>query len=189
MRTVPRAGLLIVERQYHDRGGDYARKINAGVRATDEPWVFQGADDLTFRPGWQEETLRVAAEQNARVIGTQDRCNPRVISGRHSTHSLVARSYVQEIGTGDEPGKLLHEGYWHGFVDDELVWLARRHREYAFAPNAIVEHHHPYRRDEAVPLDATYERALDPKRFARDRALFRQRARRIDPIRRRRSIR
>lgn len=180
-RKIPGVGLLIVER--HDRG-DYARKINAGVRATDDAWVFQGADDLTFHPGWLDEALATAAARGARVIGTQDKCNPRVRTGRHSTHSLVARSYIRDVGTGDETGKMLHEGYWHGFVDDELVWLATRSGEYAFSPRSIVEHHHPLRRDETNPIDATYEKALDRREFARDRALFRHRARMIDPARR-----
>jgi hypothetical protein len=34
--------------------GDYGRKINAGYRATREPFVFTGADDLLFHSGWWE---------------------------------------------------------------------------------------------------------------------------------------
>ena len=32
--------------------GDYALKINYGVQSTTSRWVFLGADDLNFRPGW-----------------------------------------------------------------------------------------------------------------------------------------
>src|SRR6188768_4569590 len=91
--------------------GDYARKVNYGVSATDEPWVFQGACDLRFHPEWLTAALRAANTRRKRVVGTQDLGNRLVLRGRHSTHSLVARSYIEEIGTGDEPGKLLHEGY------------------------------------------------------------------------------
>jgi glycosyltransferase involved in cell wall biosynthesis len=184
-RKHDRVGLLLVEPHPH---GDYARKINAGVRATSEEWVFQGADDLVFHPGWLDEALLAAEINRARVIGTQDLCNPRTRTGRHSTHSLVARSYVEEIGTVDEPGKLLHEGYAHGFVDDELVYTAKRRGEFAFAPRSIVEHLHPTRKTAA--MDATYEKATDRRNHARDRAMFGTRRRIVDPAAaRRRTIR
>ncbi len=182
-RRHDRVGILLVEPHPH---GDYARKINSGVRATSEPWVFQGADDLVFHPGWLDEALLAASINGARVVGTQDLCNPRTRTGRHSTHSLVARSYIEEVGTVDEPGKLLHEGYRHGFVDDELVYTAKRHGEFAFTPRSIVEHLHPTRR--TAEMDATYEKALDRRDHARDRALFGQRRRVVDPAAARRRM-
>lgn len=39
--------------------GDYARKINYGYANTVEPFVFTGADDLAFRPGWYEAAREV----------------------------------------------------------------------------------------------------------------------------------
>lgn len=183
MRSKLPVGILIVDPHPH---GDYAFKINRGVLATGEPWIFQAADDLRFHDGWLDEAVRVAGLNGARVIGTDDRCNPRVRSGRHSTHSLVARSYVEEVGTGDRPGHMLHEGYEHGFVDDELVWIARRRGEFAFSYGSVVEHLHPRNRQEQIALDATYEKALDGRAHARDRALFRRRQRLVDPRIRRR---
>jgi hypothetical protein len=46
------------------------------------------------------------------------------MAGRHSTHSLVTRDYVERFGTIDEAGVVLHEGYPHEFVDDEFVQTA-----------------------------------------------------------------
>lgn len=157
--------------------GDYARKINRAVSALDAyaDWFFQGADDLVFHPGWLEACLR-AAETGGRVIGTRDLCNPRTARGQHSTHSLVARSYVEEVGTTDEPGKMLHEGYWHNFVDDELVLTARLLGEYR-PSDAVVEHLHPT--CGKATGDEVYERALDRRQFARDRSLLRLRQRRV----------
>lgn len=184
-RRYDRVGLLVVEPHPY---GDYARKINAGVRATSEPWIFQGADDLVFHPRWLDEALVTASINSARVIGTQDLCNPRTRTGRHSTHSLVARSYVEEVGTVDEPGKLLHEGYAHGYVDDELVYSAKRRAEFAFARRSIVEHLHPTRN--TAEMDATYEKAIDRRAHQRDRGIFETRRRLLDPARaRRRAIR
>src|SRR3954447_1123006 len=34
--------------------GNYAKKINRGIAGGDEPLIFQGADDIRFRPGWLE---------------------------------------------------------------------------------------------------------------------------------------
>jgi hypothetical protein len=48
-----------------------------------------------------------------------------VIRGEHSTHPIIVRSYIEGQGAIDEPGKALHEGYWHNFVDDELIGTAR----------------------------------------------------------------
>lgn len=137
----------------HRDRGDYARKINTGVEATTEPWVFTGACDLRFHPNWLGHALKQARE-GIGVVGTNDLSNRRVIRGQHSTHSLCARWYC-ELGTVDEPGKLLHEGYPHEFVDDELVGTARKRGAFVFAAHSIVEHLHPM--CGKSPWDAMYE--------------------------------
>lgn len=121
--------------------GDYARKINAGYRATSHPYLFTAADDLKFHPGWFESAV-AAMTDGVGVVGTNDLGSPRVMAGEHSTHSLVARWYA-DLGTIDEPGKIYHEGYVHEYVDDELVGTAKRRGMWAFAVDAHVEHLHP----------------------------------------------
>lgn len=155
--------------------GDYARKVNYGVSATEEPWLFQGACDLRFHSDWLTAALMAAQRRRKRVVGTNDLGNRMVLKGRHSTHSLVARSYVEEIGTVDEPGKLLHEGYRHNFVDNELVQAAIHRHEFVFCAEAVVEHLHPnWGKGE---WDDTYEIALDGEDMAIDRMLFMKRRR------------
>jgi len=99
--------------------------------------------------------------------------------GRHATHPLVRRSYVEEHGTIDEPGKVLHEGYDHQWVDNELVETAKARGAWAFAKNSHVEHLHPFWPDgkggKKGEMDATYEKALSSPR--KDMALFRSRRR------------
>lgn len=154
------------------RPGDYARKINMGVAVTTEHWIFTAADDLCFCPGWADEAIRVARARRKRVVGTNDMGNRRTITGQHSTHTLVHRSYV-ELGTVDEPGKLLHEGYDHNFVDDEFIQTATLRREYVAAKHSHVEHLHPaWGKGEG---DRTY--TLGMERFEQDRAHFRARQR------------
>lgn len=137
----------------------WACKINDGFRATTQPWIFTGADDIEFRSGWLSNALKWANDRTG-VIGTNDLWNPRVMCGDHSTHSLVRRSYVEELGTVDQPGVVLHEGYGHGYADDELVQTAKARHRYVHAFDAIVEHKRPKTRDAE---DETYRlgRKLD----------------------------
>jgi len=152
-----------------ERRGDYARKINAGVAATTHPYVFLAADDLQFHPNWFD---RAADKMRGRigVVGTNDLGNPSVLAGDHATHCLVAREYVAQ-GTIDENGKLLHEGYAHNFVDNELVETAKTRSAWAFASDSIVEHMHPSWGK--AKRDATYN--LGRGRFESDRRLFHRR--------------
>lgn len=153
----------------HRPRGDYARKINLGVTATREPFVFTGADDLKFHPNW----LAIAQGQmtdGVGVVGTNDLSNRRVMRGQHSTHSLVARWYC-ELGTVDEPGKLLHEGYPHEFVDDELVGTAKARKAWGFAHKSIVEHLHPMAGK--APMDDLY--AAQGSRMRAGRRIYERR--------------
>lgn len=125
--------------------GDYARKVNYAFRRTDDEYVFLAADDLAFHPGWADAALATCERTGACVAGTNDLGNPRVRAGQHATHFIVSREYG-ECGTIDEPdsGKLLHEGYWHNFVDDEFRWTAISRETYAHSHEALVEHLHPH---------------------------------------------
>lgn len=157
--------------------GDYAKKINHGYRVSDEPLLFLGACDLHFHPGWFDVAARhILDQRNDRVqvgvVGTQDLANPRVRARRHSTHSLVSRAYVAERGTIDEPGKVLHEGYIHEFVDDEFVATAKKRRAFMFENRSVVEHLHPM--VGKAPLDEMY--VAQGARMVTDRRTFQKRA-------------
>jgi hypothetical protein len=137
--------------------GDYARKVNAVFRATPEcGLLFCGATDLVFRRGWFEAAVAYLDQPGVGVVGTNDLGSPRVKAGLHSTHSLVTRAYITRYGgTFDGPGWVLHEGYTHEFIDDELVGTARKRGAYAHAGDAHVEHRHPDW-DASVPRDALH---------------------------------
>jgi hypothetical protein len=155
--------------------GDFAKKMNLGFQETDEEFVFLGASDLEFTPGWDVAALKVAEETGAGIIGTQDNCNPMVKKGRHSTHPLVRRTYAAEIGgTIDNTGEIYCELYDHQCVDNELIELAQARGQWAFAKDSVVIHHHPMY-DKTSVMDATYEKALAKGRS--DRALFMRRRR------------
>ncbi len=150
--------------------GDYARKINAGFRLTDEPLIFTGACDLRFHPGWLEAaTARLG--DGIGVVGTNDLGSPRVMAGEHATHSLVTREYVERFGLMDRPGLVLFEGYEHEYVDDELVQTAMHRGAWAFAEDAHVEHLHPSWGK--APSDQLYRKQR--QRMRRSRALYQER--------------
>jgi glycosyltransferase involved in cell wall biosynthesis len=159
--------------------GDYARKMNYAWQRTQHEWVLFGADDLVFHPDWLDDALAVHEATSACVVGTNDLGNARVVRGRHSTHTLVHRDYG-ECGTIDDADVILHEGYWHNFVDDEFVQTAMWRQTWAFAAGSHVEHLHPnWGKAEG---DATYRRGME--HFEEDRQLYRQRARLWNPARR-----
>ena len=120
----------------------YGRKLNDGMRATDETYLFLAADDLHFHPGWYDTCLAVQTRTGCCVVGTNDLGNTRVKQGFHSTHSLVHRGYA-ECGTVDQPGLLVSESYAHQWVDDEFVQTAMWRGTYQHAHQAHVEHLHP----------------------------------------------
>lgn len=132
--------LLVIDRR--PATGDWARKINEAYRRTTEPYLFLGADDVLFRPGWWPAARR-HLDAGAEVVGTNDLGNPRVMRGEHATHFVVARSYVDRCGTIDQRGVVLHEGYAHEMVDDEFLQTAEYRGVYAFAEDCHVEHLHP----------------------------------------------
>ena len=154
--------------------GDFARKINLGYLNTAQcGLVLLGADDLRFHPGWLEAVEAVAAEYDCGVIGTNDRANPAVKQGIHSTHPVVRRCYIDEHGgyVGGQ-GRVYFEGYSHQWTDTELVETAKARGCYAHAHDAIVEHLHPmYRRD--IAMDDTYRLGQAGQR--EDRALYQAR--------------
>lgn len=153
--------------------GDYARKINAGFARSDEPWVFLGADDLDFHPGWLPAALAPFENPAVGVVGTNDLGNARVMAGDHATHSLVRRAYIDQHGTIDEAGKVLHEGYWHEFVDDEFVATAKKRGAFAFAADSKVEHLHPLWGKS--PTDPIYD--AHARRMRAGRVVFNRRRR------------
>lgn len=154
--------------------GDYARKINLGYQKTTEDLIFLGADDLKFHPNWFEACLEKMKDSKGKsydVIGTNDLGNKFVLEGTHSTHTLVTRSYVDNYGTIDETGKVLHEGYIHEYVDNEFVETARHRNAWAFAQGSRVEHLHPAWKK--APSDGLYR--ASPMRMIAGRKLYEQR--------------
>lgn len=155
---------------------DYAKKINWAFDQTEEEWIFQGADDIRFAPNWDITALEHAKRTHALVIGTNDLGNPDVKRGRHSTHSLIHRSYVEQYGgTVDGSGKVLCELYDHQWCDNEFVRTAMLRKKFAACKTSIVEHLHPHWGKGKV--DGTYRKAT--RRTPSDLLLYKTRMRHV----------
>ena len=138
---------------------DFARKINLGYHESSEPFVFQGADDLEFTPGWADAALTAIEAGPYSVCGTQDTANPSVKAGQHSTHTLFRRSYCDDPGASmDGPGTVFSTAYDHQRTDDECVAVAKARGVWTFAHKAVVIHRHPIWG--TAPNDSTYIKAL-----------------------------
>lgn len=124
--------------------GTFAQKANTALPYVNTEWFLLVGDDVRFHSGWAERALEVADDDVA-VIGTNDLGTPAVQAGYHATHMLIRTSYARERGASwDGPGVVAHEGYWHWFVDNELVAVARQRGVWAHAAQAVIEHLHPY---------------------------------------------
>lgn len=165
------AGAVVLAADVPGQPGTFAQKVNTAYRATTEPWMLLVGDDVRFYPDWLKWAL-LGVQSHVGVVGTNDLANPRVAAGHHTTHPLVRRSYVDEVGASwDGPGIVCHEGYGHWYVDDELVAVAKQRGAWRMALNSVVEHLHPiFGKGED---DEVYQ--LGQSRAAADRATFEKR--------------
>ena len=124
---------------------NYAGACLTGYEQSDAPYLFCGADDLRFHKGWDHAALAtMTALPHLRVVGTNDLCNPYVSAGMHSTHSLVDRRYLDEVGgTVDAgPGSFLPTCFQHNYTDTEFIGTAKMRAVFAPCMDSIVEHLH-----------------------------------------------
>jgi len=158
--------------------GNFAKKINWAFPKTSAPWVFQGADDLLFHPGWDVAALKVGKERGVGVVGTDDMGNPLVKRGAHSTHTLIRRDYIETYGgTFDNTGLVFCELYDHEFTDNEFIQTAIRRKQWAFSRESKVEHLHPAWGKSKI--DSTYTKAFRGSKP--DLILYKERMRVLSP--------
>lgn len=157
----------------NQRTRNYAGALNSAIQATDEPFVFAGADDLRFHPGWAEACL-AHMDDWTWVVGTNDLYNKYVLDGSHATHYLVDRRYIDELGgvVDEPPGILSPECYSHQFTDTEAIGTAKMRARFRPCLEAVVEHCHALSGKGHRP-DATFRKAMAD--LDADEALYVQR--------------
>lgn len=119
-----------------DGGGTYIERMNTLFCLSKAPHFFLGADDVVFYDGWLAPAL-AAMEEVDGVVAVNDLHNPA------GTCGLVSRRYIEEMGTIDQPGLVLHPGYRHNWCDSELFATAKHRGRFAYCAESVVEHLHP----------------------------------------------
>jgi glycosyltransferase involved in cell wall biosynthesis len=153
--AVEQLGLVPV---VNTRTANYAGALNTGWLQSTADWLFTGADDLIWHVGWHDAIGRLP--RLCTVLGTNDLLNSAVAAGFHSTHSIVARSYLEEFGgVADEgPGSFYPECYDHNFCDTEFINTAKMRGRFRPCLDAVVEHLHVT--TGKVEADETYLRSI-----------------------------
>lgn len=153
----------------------FAVKCNLGYRETydtDTPWVLFIGDDVRFHPDWEHGAF--LEDDGRSFISTNDLGNTSVMQGRHATHPLIRRQWLDDHGASwDGPGSVAHQGYRHWFVDNEWTTVAQQAREFRYAPDCKIEHLHPIFRK--GKQDAIYR--LGQSHSEHDRQLWQARIR------------
>lgn len=136
-----------------DDGDTWPNRINRLFHHTTEPYVFLGADDVVFYPGWLP-ILLAAAQAVDGVAVANDYFN------KNGTLALVSRRYIEEqSGCVDMPDVVVYPGYRHNWSDAELFATAKARGRHAYCPDAVVEHLHPSAGK--APFDSTYRKGFD----------------------------
>jgi GT2 family glycosyltransferase len=149
----------------------FAHKVNDALALTDRPWLLLVGSDVEFTRGWWDHAWTTAQTTGANVVSTNDVLNGDVQAGRLAVHPVMRRSYIMEQGgSWDGPGTIAHEGYRHGYVDQEWSLVARGRGTFAFAPGARIVHLHSVvgrsEEDDTYRLAKRYA-SLDAETFER----------------------
>lgn len=132
--------------------GSCAIAVNAGYRASEEPYFAVVNDDCKLHPGWDVAALGRMSE-STHIVGLNDG------SGDCKCFTLARRSYIEEhSGVFDRANTVYHEGYVSQCVDTEFAFYAQLRGVWADAPDALCEHVH-WRFGKADPNHPNYEKA------------------------------
>lgn len=120
---------------------NYSGAITSAYEASGADYLFAGADDLRFHPGWDRAAL-AHMDGWVQVVGTNDLLNPFVLAGYHATHYLVDRRYLDEVGgvVDQGPGSFLFDGYDHQYTDTEFIGTAKMRARFRPCFDSVVEH-------------------------------------------------
>lgn len=151
----------------------WSTKLNLAYKLVGDGYryLFTGADDIVFTPGWLDAALD-KMQRGIMVVGTRDMLTTVVMDGAHATHFLVDTDYLIDPGgvVDEGPGSFLYEGYRHNYADDEFIRTAKARYRFAMS-EAVVRHLHHL--SGATSYDDTYKIGDDSKQA--DSILFESR--------------
>jgi hypothetical protein len=113
--------------------GSCSKAVNAGYRASDEPFAAVTNDDCVFHPGWDTAALRYFSDR-VHIVGMNDG------TGDCKCFPMVRRSFIeQHSGVFDQPNTIFHTYKSQG-PDTEFAFYAMLRGVWADAYDAVVEH-------------------------------------------------
>jgi len=109
---------------------------NTGAAMANGDYLFTGADDIIFKPGWLDRALEAMQSRNYGVVAINDMHNG---PDGPATHVLINRQFSRDhLG-----GVLWCPHYVHYFIDTEVKIRAATIGRFHWCKEAIVEHQHP----------------------------------------------
>ena len=134
---------------WRDEGGRWGHRLQFLYENTKEQFMFLGADDLLWHPDWLIHAMCTMKDVRG-VVSVNDLWQHGV-----GTSALVDRDYIDTMsGCVDEPGMLIHPGYFHFATETELFETAMSRGRYAYCAESVVEHLH-FTLDKS-PIDDVY---------------------------------
>ena len=134
--------------------------------------LIQIADDFEPPPNWDAMILQALGADKyplsghlfgEKVLQVSDGCRTDGLL----TMAIVTRRWYEKHG-------LFHVEYRNVYSDTDLTATATKENAIIAAPNIVIKHHHPFFNN-AVPMDATYERGNDPAEYERAKKIYEQR--------------
>jgi len=147
----------------------YVSAINHAYRMTKEPVLFCGADDLSFRRGWDLNAAKYFRKYG--FIGVTDDW-PITRTGLHASHFFVTRKYIEKYsGVLDEKRVIYSSKYEHIQCDIETEQTAMKRGQFVISTGSVVDHNHWY--INKATMDETYKRGMEC--MDRDRLTYERR--------------
>jgi len=161
---VPKSRYEIVAEEDRDRIGA-PRMVNGMVERAKHGLVMFLGDDTIPQPDFLAKALEAMGTlpEGWGLVGLND----LRFDGRHfATAWLADKRLMPLLG-----GKLVHEGYWHCFSDNELTIRCRELKRYVWTKDAKVKHANPVV-DRTVAWDDDYRKVYSQEWFMHDQVLF-----------------
>ena len=161
---VPKSQYEIITEEDKDRIGAPKMVNNLIEKAKYDLIMFLG-DDTVPQPDFLAKALE-AMETLPDGWGLVA-LNDLRFDGRHfATAWMADKRIIPLLG-----GRIVHEGYWHCFSDNELTVRCRELKRYVWAEGAKVKHMNPVVNKE-VGWDDDYKRVYSREWFMHDQVLF-----------------
>lgn len=114
-------------------GTTMVAKVNYLAAVTSEPYAYFGQDDSLFQEDWLHRVLELL-DYTGGCVAINDGLG-------HYDTAAYTRRYIQETGTIDQPGLVLHPGYHHYWSEVEAYQTAISRGKFAYSESSIIEHH------------------------------------------------